>query len=224
MELWHDAAMGQLVCPLVSAADRACLEAIVADRNCAQKHVARVRIILHSAERLPVSEVAKRAGIGRPAVWRWQRRFAEAGVDALLRDASRKPGKAPVPAAVVQRLIALTCAEPPSKATALEQPGDRRGNGAVLAHGAAHLKAHDLRAFPPPHLQAPPSSDSCEAQDVVSFSVAPPHHAIISISQQEEPFSELDRTQPGYPLRAEQDQDHDHDYIRHGTHPALFAR
>jgi transposase len=69
------------------------LEAIVADRNRAQKHVARARIILHSAERLAVAEVARRAGVGRPAVWRWQRRFVEGGVGGLLRDASRKPGK-----------------------------------------------------------------------------------------------------------------------------------
>ena len=70
----------------VSAADRARLEAVVADRNRPQKHVARARIILHSAERLDVAEVARRAGISRPAVWRWQLRFAEAGVDGLLRD------------------------------------------------------------------------------------------------------------------------------------------
>ena len=84
--------MAQIVCPLVSAEDRARLEAIVADRNRAQKHVARARIILHSADRLNVAEVAKRVGVGRPAVWRWQRRFALAGVDSLLCDATRKPG------------------------------------------------------------------------------------------------------------------------------------
>ena len=75
--------MAQIVCPLVSAEDRARLEAIVADRNRAQKHVARARIILHSADRLNVAEVAKRVGVGRRAVWRWQRRFALAGVDSL---------------------------------------------------------------------------------------------------------------------------------------------
>ena len=88
--------MAHLVCPLVSVEDRARLEAIVGDRNRALKHVARARIILHSAARLSVAEVARRAEVGRPAVWRWQRRFAEAGVDGLLRDASRKPGKAPL--------------------------------------------------------------------------------------------------------------------------------
>ncbi len=99
--------MAQIVCPVVSAEDRARLEAIVADRNRAQKHVARARIILASAERLSVAEVAKRARIGRPAVWRWQRRFAEAGVDGLLRDATRKPGEPRLADATVQRVVAL---------------------------------------------------------------------------------------------------------------------
>ena len=38
----------------------------------------------------------RRAGVSKPSVWRWQRRFMEAGVDGLLRDKTRKPGKAPV--------------------------------------------------------------------------------------------------------------------------------
>jgi hypothetical protein len=42
----------------------------------------------------PVSEVAKRADVGRPVVWCWQRRFAEAAVEGPLRDATRKPGSA----------------------------------------------------------------------------------------------------------------------------------
>ena len=54
-----------------------------------------------SAERLSVLEVARRAGLSRPAVWRWQRRFAEEGVDGLLRDKTRPPGKPPLPAAIV---------------------------------------------------------------------------------------------------------------------------
>jgi hypothetical protein len=29
-------------------------------------------------------------------VWRWQHRFAEAGIEGLLRDKTRKPGKPPI--------------------------------------------------------------------------------------------------------------------------------
>ena len=77
----------------------------MADRNRPQEHVARARLVLLSADRLDVAAIARRAGISRPAVWRWQRRYAEAGVDGLLRDKTRKPGKAPLGDGLVRRLV-----------------------------------------------------------------------------------------------------------------------
>ena len=73
--------MAQDVSVIVRAEDRARLAAVVGDRSRPLKHIQRARIVLHSVDRLPVAEVARRAGVSRPAVWRWQRRFAEAGVD-----------------------------------------------------------------------------------------------------------------------------------------------
>jgi len=81
--------MAQSVSVVVGAEDRARLCAVAADRNRPQKHVRRARIVLLSAERLPVLAVAGEAGVSRPSVWRWQQRFAEAGVDGLLRDKTR---------------------------------------------------------------------------------------------------------------------------------------
>ena len=72
--------MAQELCVLVSDEDRAHLEAIIGDRNRPLKHVQRARIILLSAERRPVLQVTRGAGVSRRAVWRWQRRYAEAGV------------------------------------------------------------------------------------------------------------------------------------------------
>ena len=107
----------QELCVIVSSEERARLTAVIADRNRRRKHVDRARIIVHSADRLAVAEVARRAGVSRPAVWRWQRRFAEAGLDGLLRDKTRRPGTAPLPQAIVARVLAATCAEPPGAAT-----------------------------------------------------------------------------------------------------------
>ncbi|WP_159074529.1 helix-turn-helix domain-containing protein, partial [Azospirillum brasilense] len=78
--------MAQTVSVIVGAEDRARLAALLSDRNRPLKHVQRANIIVLSAERLPVQEVARRAGVSRPAVWRWQVRYAEQGVDGLLRD------------------------------------------------------------------------------------------------------------------------------------------
>ena len=85
--------MAQEVCVVVGAEDRARLTAIVGDRSRPLKHVQRSRIVLFSADRLPVIEVARRAGVSRPAVWRWQRRYAEAGLEGLLRDKTRPPAR-----------------------------------------------------------------------------------------------------------------------------------
>ena len=70
----------------VTAVDRARLEAIVADRNSAQKHVWRARIILATADGCGTAEVMRRAGVSKPCVWRWQERFMAEGVDGLLHD------------------------------------------------------------------------------------------------------------------------------------------
>ncbi len=109
--------MAQTVSVIVSAADRARLAAIIGDRSRALKHVQRARIVLYSADRLPVLEVARRSEVSRPAVWRWQRHYAEGGVDRLLREGSRKPGKPPVPLPVVAKVVAPTCTEPPGEVT-----------------------------------------------------------------------------------------------------------
>src|SRR3712207_4902194 len=109
--------MAQTSCVMLTSSDRERLAAIITDRNCPQKHVLRARIILHSDERLPVQEVARRAGVSRPAVWRWQQRFAEEGVEGLLRDKTRPPGKTPLPAETVAQVLSITCSEPPWETT-----------------------------------------------------------------------------------------------------------
>src|SRR5260370_828091 len=109
--------MAQEVCIVIGAEDRVRLTAIVGDRSRPLKHLQRSRVVLFSADRLPVIEVARRAGVSRPAVWRWQRRYAEAGVEGLLHDKTRPPGKAPVAPATVAEVLALTCAEPPGETT-----------------------------------------------------------------------------------------------------------
>jgi hypothetical protein len=64
--------MAQTVSVIVSTEDRARLTAIVEDRNRPQKHVQRARIILLSAARGTVLDIARQSGASRPAAWRWQ--------------------------------------------------------------------------------------------------------------------------------------------------------
>ena len=86
----------------VTRADRRRLEAIVSDRSAPQKHVWRAKIILATAEGYGTAEIMRRSGKAKPVVWSWQARFMAEGVDGLLRDKTRKPGKAPLPAETVR--------------------------------------------------------------------------------------------------------------------------
>jgi transposase len=208
---------------LVSAEDRQRLAGVLADRNRPQKHVARARIILASAERLDVAEVARRAGLSRPAVWRWQQRFAEAGVDGLLRDKTRKPGKPATPDAVVQRVVALTCGEPPGEAT--HWTGRMMANAAGLSLRtvqriwAAHqLQPHRLRSFK----RSRDPEFITKLADIVGLYLAPPRHAVVLSVDEKSQIQALDRTQPGLPLKPGKAGTMTHDYVRHGT-TTLFA-
>jgi transposase len=215
--------MAQTLCPLVTAEDRARLEAIVADRNRIQKHVTRARIVLGSGDRLAVAEVARRAEVGRPAVWRWQRRYAEAGVDGLLRDRTRKPGKAPLGEATVRRVVALTCAEPPGETTHWtgRMMADAVGISlrSVQRIWAAHkLQPHRVRTFK--RSRDPAFLAKLEA--IVGLYMAPPRHAVVLSVDEKPQIQALDRSQPGLPPKPGRCATVTHDYERHGT-TTLFA-
>ena len=69
----------------LTAPDRRRLEAIIRNRNAPQKHVWRAEIVLLSADDHGTVEIMRRTQKSKTCVWRWQERFAEEGVDGLLR-------------------------------------------------------------------------------------------------------------------------------------------
>ena len=202
--------MAQSVCVIVSAVDRERLEAIVADGNQRQKHVERARIVLASADRGPAQRIAQGIGRSRPTVWRWQRRFAEAGVEGLLRDKTRKPGKTPIAADKAAQLVALTCTEPPHQAT--HWTGRAMAKAMGLSVGSvqriwrAHkLQPHRLRTFKrsrDPRFEA-------KLTDIVGLYLDPPAHAVVLSLDEKSQIQALDRTQPGLPIKPGRCQNHD---------------
>ena len=93
---------------ILSPADRRRLEALVGDRNVAQKHVWRARIVLHSADGIGTNGIMRRTGKSKTCVWRWQERFAQEGYDGLLRDKTRPSRIPPLGPEVAERVVALT--------------------------------------------------------------------------------------------------------------------
>jgi transposase len=219
----HAVGMPQTVCVIVGAGDRERLAAVIGDRSRPLKHIQRARIVLHAADLLSVLEVARRAGVSRPAVWRWQRRYAEEGVDGLLRDKTRKPGKPALPAATVARVLALTCSDPPGETTHWTGRAMAKAVGISLRAvqriwAANRLQPQRVRSFKR-------STDAALAEkvaDIVGLYMHPPAHAIVLSIDEKSQIQALDRTQPGLPLKPGRCGTMTHDYKRHGT-TSLFA-
>jgi transposase len=101
----------------VSSHDCQRLQAIVAGSKSLQKHVWRARIVLLSVDGLGTSAIMAGTGKSKTCVWRWQERFMHEGVNGLLRDRSRPPGKAPIAPDHVAGIVRLALKPPPLEAT-----------------------------------------------------------------------------------------------------------
>jgi transposase len=215
--------MAQTVCVLLSTADRKRLEAIASDRNQPGKYIERARVVLASAGGRPVQQVATEVAVSRPMVWRWQQRFAEAGPDGLLRDKTRKPGKAPIPAETAARVVALSCGEPPLGTTHWTGRAMAKAAGISLRSvqriwQAHQLQPHRVRSFK--RSRDPRFAE--KMADIVGLYLDPPAHAVVLSIDEKSQIQALDRTQPGLPLKPGRCGTMTHDYKRHGT-TTLFA-
>jgi transposase len=215
--------MAHTVSVIAGAQDRTSRTAFLGDRNRPLKHMQRANIVLLSAERLPVLEVVRRAGVSRAAVWRWQVRYAEQGVDGLLRDRTRKPGRARLPAATVAKVLALTCSEPPGAVTHWTGRAVAKAVGISLRAvqrlwEANRLQPHRLRTF---KRSADPAF-AAKVEDIVGLYMDPPCHAVVLSIDEKSQIQALDRTQPGLPLKPGRCGTMTHDYKRNGT-TTLFA-
>ena len=207
----------------VTPEDRRRLEAVVRDRNRPQKHVWRARIILLTAEGLGTNGIVRETGKDKTAVWRWQERFMHAGVDGLLRDKTRPPGKPPLPEATVARVLEFTATDPPGEAThwtATAMAKTVRISASSVrriwhAHG---LAPHRIRRF---KLSNDPNF-AAKLRDVVGLYIDPPAHAVVLSVDEKSQIQALDRTQPGLPMKKGRCGTMTHDYKRHGT-TTLFA-
>ena len=211
------------ICIYVGPANRARLEAIIADRNSSSKAVWRAQIVLATADGLGTNAIMKRTGKSKPCVWRWQERYVEEGVDGLLRDKTRPPGKKPLSAAVKRKVLAKTGSETPPNATHWSVRSMATAVG--ISHTSvqriwaeAGLKPHLVRRF---KISNDPQFEE-RVTDVVGLYMNPPDRALVLCVDEKSQIQALDRTQPGLPLKKGRAATMTHDYKRHGT-TTLFA-
>ena len=211
------------ICIYVSPANRARLEAIITDRNSKTKAVWRARIVLATADGHGTNAIMRQIGKSKPCVWRWQERYVEEGVDGLLRDKTRPPGKKPLSAAVKRKVLSKTAGEKPPNATHWSVRSMAKEAG--ISHTSvqriwaeAGLKPHLVRRF---KISNDPQFEE-KVTDVVGLYLNPPDRALVLCMDEKSQIQALDRTQPGLPLKKGRAATMTHDYKRNGT-TTLFA-
>ena len=134
----------------------------------------------------------------KTCVWRWQERFMAEGIDGLLRDKTRPAGIAPLEAALVDKVVALTLEPPDHEAThwtvrTMAKTVGIAASSVVKIWHDHGLAPHRWRSFKL-------SNDKAFAEklhDVVGLYVSPPAHAIVLSVDEKSQIQALDRTSRG---------------------------
>lgn len=211
--------------PLIElrTAERRKLERLSKARSSAIRLQERAEIVLLAAEGLQNKEIAKRMKTDLGKVGRWRRRYAELGLDGILKDKSRPGRIPPVSRSLRSRIIKLTLTSTPKAATHWSRASMARKVGVSPSTvgriwAANGLKPHRLKTFKlsnDKHFEE-------KLEDIVGLYLSPPEHAIVLSCDEKSQMQALDRSQPGLPLKKGRAQTMTHDYKRHGT-TSLFA-
>jgi transposase len=170
-----------------------------------------------------VNGLAQDLDVSRPTVLLWRRRYAEAGLPGLLKDAPRPGRKKRIASKKVEAIVNATLHARPKDATHWSTRSMARAQGVSEATVRRIWDAHGLR----PHLvrtfKLSRDPEFVEKlRDVVGLYLNPPDKALVLSVDEKSQIQALDRTQPALPMRTGLVETKTHDYVRHGT-TTLFA-
>jgi len=206
----------------LSAADRKELRAVAANRNSAQKHVWRAKIVLLTAAGHGTADIMCATGKAKTVIWRWQDRFRDEGTVGLWRDKTRRSRIPALNPEVAERVLALTQAGPPEAShwtgTAMAKAAGITVSSVQRIWRAHGLQPHRVRHF---KLSTDPQF-APKLREIVDLYVNPPDHAIVLSVDEKSQIQARDRTQPGLPMKKGRAGTMTHDYKRHGV-TTLFA-
>ena len=209
----------------LTSVERTELEGIINNPRSLQKHVLRARIILVLGAGHNLTETVNLTGRCKVTVWRWWDRFLKEGVEGLLHDASRPPGKPPIPKDRVKALIDLAMSTPPKHAShwtiraLTKRMGTMSRTTVQRILSRYRIKTHQVKTF---KVSRDPKFVE-KVRDVVGLYSNPPDHAIVLSIDEKPGIQAIGRTQTPLPMNPGQPATRTHDYKRNGTTCLLAA-
>jgi len=215
--------MAKAIIPLINEKDMLLMEALLSAGHIEYKYAVRLKSVLNRARGISTTDIALVLGIDLNSVSSYVKRYNEGGVESLLSDKTRKPGKAPIPVKLQNRIAQFVCQEKPKDGThwSTRELGKRFG----ISHNAINkilrergIKPHLVKRF---QFSTDKEFES-KLADVVGLYLDPPENSIVFCVDEKTQIQALERTQPILPLRPGIPERQTHDYERHGT-TTLFA-
>jgi transposase len=215
--------MSREVLPNATREDITFMENILAKGTIKHKYAVRIQTVLNRAYGRSTSDTADALGLHTVTVSRYVNRFNNGGVQALLKDKTRKPGKEPIAEELKNELCRIVCREKPENAThwSTRELAKRVGishNAVSLILKERGLKPHLVKRF---QFSTDPDFEK-KLEDVVGLYLDPPENSIVLCVDEKSQIQALERTQPILPMLPGVPERQTHDYYRHGT-TTLFA-
>jgi transposase/transcriptional regulator with XRE-family HTH domain len=209
---------------VVTAAQRADLEAIANSPSLPHRAVRQAKGLLDAADGIANEEIGRRCGVSANTVRAWRAAFATrgvAGVGVVAQGRGRRPW---LPEGMVGEVVRVTLTEKPADGSthwSTRTLAARMG----ISHGAVAKIWKDNGLQPwrvdPFKLSTDPQFED-KLVDVVGLYLDPPARAVVFCFDEKTQVQALDRTQPSLPMVRGRAGTMTHDYKRHGT-TDLFA-
>jgi transposase len=203
--------------------DKNMMEKLLSAGHIEHKIAVRLQTVLLRARGKGSGEIADFLGIHIASVSAYITRYNTRGIDSLLHDKTRRPGKEPVSQGIKNEIYRLVCNEKPKDEThwSCRTLAKRVG----ISHTAVNtiLQEYGLK----PHITEKRNYSNdpdfeAKLTDVVGLYLKPPENAIVLCVDEKTQIQALERSQPILPIIRNVPERQTADYLRHGT-TTLFA-
>jgi transposase len=209
--------------PHLNEEDKDLMEKLLSAGEIRHKYALRLQTILLRNKGKGTGDISEFLGLHQSTVSLYINRYNASGIDALLHDKTRKPGKEPISQEIKEELCRIVCTEKPkdethwSIRTLAKRVGISRtaANTILREYGLKHHLVSRFQASNDPEFET-------KLKDVVGLYMNPPENAIILCVDEKSQIQALERTQPILPMLRNVPERQTIDYERHGT-TTLFA-
>jgi transposase len=209
--------------PNATSEELAIMKKLLDSGKLKSKFAVRLLVIVNRENGKTLESISSFLAVSLSSVIRYIKRFKTGGIESLLSDKTRKPGKAPISEEKKNELCKIACTEKPKNATHWSTRSLAKRVGISKSTVNTILRERGIK----PHLvetfqfSTDPDFES-KLKDVVGLYLNPPDDAIILCVDEKSQIQALERTQPLLPLRENIPARQTADYERHGT-TTLFA-